>query len=434
MKALFCTHSGKNSGAINCLKFFLEASSGTGLVPVVATPTDGDLAQFCRQRGIAVEIADVRWWIAGESDVRRQMRRFASDLGGRVQRHRRMIEAHKPDVVVSNTSIIMEGALAAAACRVPHVYHVLEVLERDDDLHATVSIEAYCAVLGLLSDRVIAVSTIVADALRRGVPGEKLDVIPTGLRISDADPDVRAVRDRLGVSPDQPVILFAGVLSLRKGVVELGKAMRQVTDAVPDAVLLVAGPDIGAKGAMRAELTGAAGQAVRFLGPRRDVLELMAAADFVAVPSRVDPLPVVVLEAMNLGKAVVATASGGCSDMIEDGRTGLLVPVGDVDQLGGAITRLCRNAEERRSMGAAALDKVRKEFRPDIHAQAFSAALRQAAERGQPAARAQVVEPVVQFLTGLAGQRPVVTAFQQTEDQLRSAVRRLRGRLAAQRR
>ena len=92
---------------------------------------------------------------------------------------------------------------------------------------------------------------------------------------------------------------------------------------------------------------------VRGLGSRRDMPELLASCDVFALISNFDALPLSVIEAMSAGLAVVGTDVGGIGELIEDGRSGLLVRRGNVDDVAAALVRL-RDADLRRSLGGAA--------------------------------------------------------------------------------
>ncbi len=92
---------------------------------------------------------------------------------------------------------------------------------------------------------------------------------------------------------------------------------------------------------------------VRFLGWRSDVARVMSACDIFCLPSRNEGMGKVLVEAMAMGKPIVASDIGGIKDLVLHGENGLLVPVGDVAAWAEAIARLCRDPEERRRMGEA---------------------------------------------------------------------------------
>jgi glycosyltransferase involved in cell wall biosynthesis len=101
---------------------------------------------------------------------------------------------------------------------------------------------------------------------------------------------------------------------------------------------------------------------VHFLGRRADVFPLMRLADAIALPSRREGHPLALLEAMALGKAVVACAVGGVPESVRDGETGLLVPSDDPAALARALARLRDDAALRGRLGAAAACEVRARY------------------------------------------------------------------------
>jgi glycosyltransferase involved in cell wall biosynthesis len=112
--------------------------------------------------------------------------------------------------------------------------------------------------------------------------------------------------------------------------------------------------------------TGAAGaglgDSLRFLGRRPDALHFVAAADLFVNPSSVEGLPVAILEAMALGRPVVATAAGGVPGIVKDGETGILVEPDDPGALADGMLRMLADPDRARRMAEAALDMVLKEY------------------------------------------------------------------------
>jgi len=100
----------------------------------------------------------------------------------------------------------------------------------------------------------------------------------------------------------------------------------------------------------------------RFSTPISSRADLVAALEVVVLPSRSEGLPFALLEAMALGKPVVATTVGGCPEVVEHGRTGLLTPPGDPPALADAILRLLECPGEARAMGEAGAARVRADF------------------------------------------------------------------------
>ena len=193
-------------------------------------------------------------------------------------------------------------------------------------------------------------------------------VIPNGI---DLPPDGAPAPDRraLGLPEDRPVILTLNSLYApyrRQALQLLLAAAPAILEKVPDALFVVVG---GVNDAERDRelLAWARGQATGlpflFTGFRqRSPEDFMAAADLYVHPSYLDNTPTAVMEAMALGKAIVATRVGGIPDLVEHERTGLLVPPGDEGALVEALERLLLRPEEREAMGAAAREVAQRRF------------------------------------------------------------------------
>jgi len=217
-----------------------------------------------------------------------------------------------------------------------------------------------------LADRVVAVSDAVARDLvqRYGLPPARVVTVKNGID-ADAFAAARppaAVRAELGLGPGARPIGVAARMTAQKGHAHLLDALPAVLARVPAVVCVLIGDGpLRARLEARARALGVAARC-RFTGARADVADLVAALEVVVLPSRSEGLPFALLEAMALGKPVVATTVGGCPEVVEDGRTGWLVPPGDAPALAGAVLRLLEDAPAARAMGARGAARVRAEF------------------------------------------------------------------------
>lgn len=183
--------------------------------------------------------------------------------------------------------------------------------------------------------------------------------------------DGGSVRREYGIDPGAPLVAAIGRIMPQKGQRDLLEAMVMVKDALPDAKALVVGwaPDIRMPGGATyleelhrfCKEHGLDGRVI-FTGPRTDIPNVFAAADVVVVPSRNnDPCPLVVLEAMATGRAVVGTRTGGIPEMLSED-TGALVPPGNPPAMAEAIIRLLQEPVLRQRLGAAARRRVEENF------------------------------------------------------------------------
>jgi glycosyltransferase involved in cell wall biosynthesis len=217
-------------------------------------------------------------------------------------------------------------------------------------------------------------SHAVVDYYRElGVPQERLTMIYSGMTDEEPPPvDSAALRTALGFDPGAPLILFAGRLAEQKRVDDLLKAIDLVQHVQPDVRTVIAGD-----GPLRAQLEETAhlyhlDGRVRFLGHRDDLPCLLAASDIVVLPSEYEGLPNIVLEAMQFRKPVVATSAPGTSEVVVDGQTGFLVPVGNVTLLARAIRDVVRDPALARRLGEGGRARVEAHFRADVMVARFA--------------------------------------------------------------
>jgi len=158
-----------------------------------------------------------------------------------------------------------------------------------------------------------------------------------------------AVRREFGIPEDRLLVTCVARLVERKGHEDLIRA------AAGKFALLFVGD-----GPFRPRLEG---RGAILAGERRDVVEILAASDVVALASRFgEGCPNAVLEAMAAARPVVATGAGGTPEVVADGETGILVPPGDVEAMRAALERLAGDPDLRRRMGRAGEARARSEF------------------------------------------------------------------------
>jgi glycosyltransferase involved in cell wall biosynthesis len=204
---------------------------------------------------------------------------------------------------------------------------------------------------------------VVAFYRELGVPDDRLAMIYSG--VENEEPpvgDPRHIRATFGFPPDAPLILFAGRLAEQKRVDDLLKALDLLQHVQADVCTLIAGD-----GPLRGQLEETArafdlDRKVKFLGHREDIPQLLAAADLLVLPSAYEGLPNVVLEAMRFRKPVVATAAPGTTEVVVDGETGLLAPIGDVTSLTRAMRDIIRDPALARRLGEAGRTRVEAHF------------------------------------------------------------------------
>jgi glycosyltransferase involved in cell wall biosynthesis len=195
-------------------------------------------------------------------------------------------------------------------------------------------------------------------------PPERLVLLPNG--VHELPPgDGRALRADLGIGTDDPVVGTVCIIRTEKALDVLLGAAAMLRDDFPGLRVVIAGdgPDRARVEAV-AERLGLS-QRVEMTGARTDIPDVLAAIDIAVICSDYEGSPRSVLEFMDAGKPIVATAVGGIPDVIEDGVHGVLVPPRDEAALAAALRRLIVGVDRGREMGARAQDRCRRELSLD---------------------------------------------------------------------
>ena len=250
------------------------------------------------------------------------------------------------DIVHSHTWYAnLGGHLTKLVRGIPHVMtaHSLEPLRpwKAEQLGGGYALSSFCERTAVeAADAVIAVS----EGMRRdvlaaypAVDPARVSVIYNGIDVAQYAPDAQTdVLERNGIDPAAPTIAFVGRITRQKGVEHLLAAMENVDPGVQ--LVLCAGapdtPEIGAAVAARVDRLREQREGVLWIEqmlPKPDVIQILSHATVFACPSIYEPLGIVNLEAMACETAVVATATGGIVEVVDDGVTGLLVPIDPVD-------------------------------------------------------------------------------------------------------
>jgi glycosyltransferase involved in cell wall biosynthesis len=201
-------------------------------------------------------------------------------------------------------------------------------------------------------------------AERVGIPPHRVQVIPNGIPLDDgaSAATLSTLRESLGLNHYNQVIGTVGSLYPVKGHKYLIDAAPSVLGRFPQAVFLIVG-----QGGLREELEahakrlGVAGH-LRFLGHREDVRNLLSIYDIFVLPSLSEGMPLALLEAMAGGVPAVATRVGGVPEVLEDGKTGLVVPPGDSRALADSITTLLEHPPLAKELSEAARQMAATRF------------------------------------------------------------------------
>ena len=255
------------------------------------------------------------------------------------------------------------GGLAARLARRPVVWHMRDILT-EPAAHKWLLQSAR-----LSRPYVIAISEAVAEQFAPLRARLQLRVIHNGIPLDKfcPAPPSAALQQELGLQGDEQVVVVVGRLTPWKGHRTLLEAMKLVRERHPRARLLVVGAVTFWEAAFEQELRTKAEEEgvadiVQWLGFRYDVAEVLRLCDVFVLPSVDEPFGRAVVEAMATGKPVIGTRSGGVPEVLEDGKSGLLVHPHRADELALAISRLLDNRQQALEMGEAGQRRANRYF------------------------------------------------------------------------
>lgn len=195
-----------------------------------------------------------------------------------------------------------------------------------------------------------------------GMPKDKIVVIPNGTdpEVFDYEFDPKPLRNRYA-APHEPIILFVGRLVQEKGVQVMLNSAPAVISQCPGAKFLIVGTGYHMEELRRQSMALGIDHHVRFLGyvSDNDLKDLYKIADVVCIPSLYEPFGIVALEGMAANVPVVTSDSGGLTDFVEHGVTGITTYAGDVGSLTWGLLEVLRNPELANALKKDAYEKVR---------------------------------------------------------------------------
>jgi glycosyltransferase involved in cell wall biosynthesis len=174
-----------------------------------------------------------------------------------------------------------------------------------------------------------------------------------GIDLTEFSTEPAEMPEDLGIPAGAPVAAFVAAFHRRKGHEEALRAWPGVLERVPDARMLLVGTGVEEPNIRRTIDELGIGERVVMAGLRSDVARIIRASTLVLLPSRSEAVPTVLIEAAACGRAIVATNAGGNWEALEDGRSGLLVPLDDVPALTSALVELLGDPSRAKEMGRA---------------------------------------------------------------------------------
>ena len=231
-------------------------------------------------------------------------------------------------------------------------------------------------------------TVLLAAGSGNGVDPSRFELTPEKMALA------AALRQDLGIRPNQPVIGFAGRFTRDKGLPELIAAFQLIRREVPETVLLLVGNyEEGDRVPEDIREVIESDPAIHHVGFTSQIELYYLVMTIFVLPTHREGFPNTVLEAQAAGLPVVTTFGTGAVDAIDDGITGLLTPVGDAGKLAEAVLSLLSDPIRMQLMGRLGRERVRRDFRNETVWEALASLYRaMLQERGYPLPAANRVE------------------------------------------
>ncbi len=383
-KVLFLHIMSEIGGSDLSLLRLVEGLDKSKYSAVVALPADGPQVAKLKAAGARVEMVPAMLKPTSRKGLWYRVR-YVLNFPVGVWELFSLIRREQVAIVHTNTIHNLYGVVAARLAGVPHVWHFREIVWQSGMLR---HLELWMA--RHLTARIIVTSDPIAAMYG---PREKWPVhlvkVPNGVETDRYAPgDGSRVRKELNVGPDQALVGIVCRLDPWKGVESFLEAAAIAALREPTTVFaVVGGPIIGQESYevtlhRKARDLGIA-ERVRFTSWRYkpdDMPAVHRALDILVLASiEPEPFGLVVLEAMSTGKPVIATAHGGPLEIIEDGRSGDLVPPGDTVAMADAIVALVQDHARRARVGALARERVMAHYSAEQYVAGVEAIYRELA-------------------------------------------------------
>jgi glycosyltransferase involved in cell wall biosynthesis len=359
-RILYINHVSRVSGAERSLLDLLHHLDRSRFEPLVALPPGGELTDLLRQTGVSCHAVPLRRLHKTVNPIR-----LAADLLNAIRivwQLTRLIRRERITLVHANsTTAQVYAGIAARLGGIPCVWHVRDLVNLGP--------------LGFWLARFSSLTIAISDSVRRHVEpylrnSARLRTLPNGIDLEEFRPhDRRAeVRRSLGIAPGAPVFGMVGQFVPWKGHGAFIEAAARLAAALPAARFVVAGDDLFREhSGYREELEARATElglkhSLLFTGYRPDMANLIEAFDVLIHPAAREPLGRVILEAMAMGKPVVAVNAEGPAEIVRHGLDGLLSPTNRPEELAEAALRLITDPSLAERLGAAARLRVEQSF------------------------------------------------------------------------
>lgn len=371
-RVLFVSHSSELNGSEKSLFDLMKSINTECFLPIVIFPREGPFREDIENLGIKTYIIRLPSWSYAKDTSPFQ---YLKSLLGRVlltassiYSITRIISYERIDLVYTNSIVVYSGAVAASIARRPHIWHVREILGDRSGLSYFLPSRLLLLIVSKLSNAIIANSQATAKQFDH-VKQDNVLVIHNGINPEE----FKRVRGHTEASVETKgkwQVAVIGRLYELKAQDDAIRAVSVTKNAIPEIELLLVGDGDEKYRKYLVDLAGSlsVSDKVVFTGYRKDVPDILSNVKVVIIPSMVESFSRVAIEAMAAGVPVIASDTGGLTEIVRDGFNGVLVPVKDPDAIAGKLEYYYCNDHILREHGDAARAWVSSNFSIDTYA------------------------------------------------------------------
>ncbi len=368
-KILYISHSPYFNGAEICLLTLVKIINKDLFEPIVVFPAPGPLVEEMKSIGVKTYISPIERWIrfGFEKPVR------DSNMSYRVQMIARIIDEEAIDLVHTNSSVVLEGAIAAKYKNVPHVWHIHEFLKEHPELSSCLPLAFVYEIISYLSKKIVCVSDFTKSQFEPIAVNDKLTTIYNGVEINENFQEYNFLRSNLGIKDNELIAVVVGLLTEAKGYQNLLETASLIRKKGNNTKFVWIGGS-SKKNLRNFNLkirNSGLKNSVTYLGFRKDIQAILRCSDLLISPSIMENLSLSILEAMAAGLPVIATDCGGTYECVVNGQTGFIVPVNDSIKLSEKIIEISYDEKKRKMFGENGFTRFLNNFSANVYVEKF---------------------------------------------------------------
>jgi glycosyltransferase involved in cell wall biosynthesis len=348
VKVCFVSHSGDKGGAETVLLRMVDGLGAVGVECSVLLPADGFLKDQFAMRQVPHAVFPYRWWAHRDRSLWGRVKDLSTlRLLGPVVSQLRQWDV---DLILTNTSVVPVGALAAFLLRKPHVWYIHEFGRADHGLSYYLGSAITGKLVAHLSRVVIVNSKAVGDFYSRYISPENIRIIYPFVEAPPGD----GVQPALGNEFRQSRLILLGSYQPGKGQMMAIRALKQLVDQHVKAELVLAGfvgDPAYFEALKRATSEFHLEKLISFQAHRTDPGSIMANGDIILMCSRSEAFGLVTVEGMKMGKPIIGARAGATPELIQEGYNGLLYEPENPADLAAKIRYLLENPAAAKRMG-----------------------------------------------------------------------------------